>query len=212
VAGLYVGADGRGFGQKRQDKRVRRCRPTSIPWYTSQMDGPVLGRRKLPVFSPPGPIWQDLTGNFGHFHLKAGDRSSSQVTHGWGGLDHNRKTRVDPHKTTRFFDPDHLQIRPSVVPACSPREVDPDLSAGIARFVCFLRSVQCPRRGRYLDVELSAGGQLTPIGGGSSTSGVPPTYQIYCRENRRGHRNARRALIRRFEKRFFSRIVQKNDA
>ena len=48
------------------------CRPTSIPWYTSHVDGPGLGRSKMPGFSPPGPIFWALRDNVGHFWLKAG--------------------------------------------------------------------------------------------------------------------------------------------
>ena len=70
--GVYMGAEGTVFGLKRQDKGVVALQTYQHPWYTSHMDGPGVERCKMPVFSPSGPIWRALRGDFGHFRLKAG--------------------------------------------------------------------------------------------------------------------------------------------
>ena len=62
--------------------------------------------------------------------MYAADRSSSQVTRLWWGLNHSSRTRVDPHKTTRFFD-----LRPppkyaNFAPTFRPRELLQSLSHG----------------------------------------------------------------------------------
>jgi len=69
--------------EKARQGVVRCCRPTSIPWYTSHVDGPGLEQCKMPVFSPSGPIWRALRCDFGHFWLKAGRTFSDSVGRGW---------------------------------------------------------------------------------------------------------------------------------